>query len=311
MEQSKKVIPIFYASDKNYIPYLAVSILSVRASRSKDFNYKIHVLCAGELNGQDEKIKGMEEEGFSIEFIDVEKELNHIGDCIVCRDYYTPAIFYRLLIPQLFPQYDKVLYLDCDTIALADVAELYNIDIEDHYLGAVADQVVATVPEFCNYTKKALGIDGDRYFNSGVIVMNLNALRTIHFYEKFCSVLRSYHFVIAPDQDVLNLICKDKVFYYGSEWNKMPFAGNNKDKPKLIHYNLYRKPWHYDGVDFEEYFWSFASKTAFFDKIQQERKIFTPEMAKKDLSDGQKLLVLAQAEADNPGNYIRTVGRGL
>ena len=74
MEQSKKVIPIFYASDKNYIPYLAVSILSVRASRSKDFNYKIHVLCAGELNGQDEEIKGMEEEGFSIEFIDVEKE---------------------------------------------------------------------------------------------------------------------------------------------------------------------------------------------------------------------------------------------
>ena len=311
MEQSKKVIPIFYASDKNYIPYLAVSLLSVKENRSNDFDYKVYVLYAGELDGQDEKIKGMEEDGFSIEFIDVAKELNYIEDCMVCRDYYTPAIFYRLLIPHLFPQYDKVLYLDCDTVALADVAELYNIDIQDNYLGAVADQVVATVPELFTCAKKVLGIDGEKYFNSGVITMNLTALRSIRFNEKFCSVLRSYHFVVAPDQDVLNLICKDKVFYYATEWNKMPLAGKNNQTPKLIHYNLYRKPWHYDGVDFEEYFWAFAAKTAFFDKIQQEKKNFTPEMAQKDLSDSQKLLVLAQAEADNPNNFIRTVGRLL
>ena len=171
--------------------------------------------------------------------------------------------------------------------------------------------MVASVPELFNCTKKVLGIDGEKYFNSGVITMNLTALRAIRFNEKFCSVLRSYHFVVAPDQDVLNLICKDKVFYYETAWNTMPFARKNNQTPKLIHYNLYRKPWHYDGVDFEEYFWAFAAKTAFFDKIQQEKKNFTPEMAQKDLADSQKLLVLAQAEADNPDNFIRTVGRLL
>ena len=309
--QGKKVIPIFYASDENYIPYLAVSLFSLKAHKSKGQNYKIHILYTGKQNGSVAKIKGMAEEDFSIEFIDVAKELRLISDCMVCRDYYTPAIFYRLLIPQLFPGYDKALYLDCDTVALADVAELYNIDIQDKYIGAVADQAVATVAEFGSYTKNALGIDGKRYFNSGVIVMNLKQLRTINFYDRFCSVLRSYHFVIAPDQDVLNLICKDKVFYYGSEWNTMPLAGKNNQTPKLIHYNLSMKPWHYDGIDYEEYFWAFAAKTEFFDEIKKEKENFTPEMAQKDLVGSQKLVVLAQAEAENQDNFIRSIGRLL
>ena len=306
--QGKKVIPIFYATDKNYIPYLAVALASVKAGKSTEFDYKIHVLYTGDLNGYDEKITDMAEESFSIEFIDVTKEMNRISDCMRCRDYYTPAIYYRLLIPELFPGYSKVLYMDCDTIALSDVAELYNIDVQDNYLGAVADQVVGIVSEFGNYTKNALGIDGSKYFNSGVIVLNLEKLREINFYCQFEKVLRSYHFVIAPDQDVLNLICKDKVFYYGAEWNKMPLAGNNKEKPKLVHYNLSMKPWHYDGIDFEEYFWQFAAKTEFLDIIRQEKTSFTPAMAQKDLESSQKLVLLAQAEADNPSNFIRSVG---
>ena len=306
--QGKKVIPIFYATDKNYIPYLAVALASVKACKSTEFDYKIHVLYTGDLNGYDEKITDMAEESFSIEFIDVTKEMNRISDCMRCRDYYTPAIYYRLLIPELFPGYSKVLYMDCDTIALSDVAELYNIDVQDNYLGAVADQVVGIVSEFGNYTKNALGIDGNKYFNSGVIVLNLEKLREINFYCQFEKVLRSYHFVIAPDQDVLNLICKDKVFYCGAEWNKMPLAGNNKEKPKLVHYNLSMKPWHYDGIDFEEYFWQFAAKTEFLDIIRQEKANFTPAMAQKDLESSQKLVLLAQEEADNPSNFIRSVG---
>ena len=309
--QSKKVIPIFYASDENYIPYLSVSLFSLKTHKSEGQNYKIHILYTGEQSENVAKIKGMAEEDFSIDFIDVAKELHRLSDCMVCRDYYTPAIFYRLLIPQLFPEYDKVLYLDCDTVALADVAELYNTDIQDKYIGAVVDQVVATVPEFGSYTKNSLGIDGEKYFNSGVIVMNLKQFRAINFYDRFCSVLRSYHFVIAPDQDVLNLICKDKVFYYGSEWNKMPLARENKEKPKLIHYNLSTKPWHYDGVDYEEYFWAYAAKTEFFGEIKKEKENFTPEMAQKDLVGSQKLVLLAQSEADNPDNFIRSVGRSL
>lgn len=304
---TKKIIPIFYASDKNYIPYLAVALTSVKAYASKEYLYKIHVLCSGELDGQDRKIKQMEEENFSIQFIDVGEELNRIRDCMVCRDYYTPAIYYRLLIAELFPQYDKALYLDCDTVALSDVAQLYEIEIGDNYIGAVADQVVTSVPQFCAYTEKALGIAPTRYFNSGVIVMNLAKFREIRFCQQFEKVLRSYWFVVAPDQDVLNLICKDKVYYYEAKWNQMPLAGVD-GKPCLVHYNLAMKPWHYDGVLYEEYFWDFANKTEFLDMIKQAKENFTSAMAKRDAEGGEKLIALAQAEADKPNNFIRSVG---
>ncbi len=304
----KKIIPIFYAADEKYMPYLAVALTSLKETKTEDYDYRIHVLYTGDLNGYSKKIKQMEEECFSIFFEDVTEKINRITDCMFCRDYYTPAIYYRLMIPEMFPQYDKVLYMDCDTVLLTDVAELYNVKIGGNYIGAVADQAVAAVPQFVTYVKNALGIDANHYFNSGVIVMNLRKFREINFYEKFNAVLRSYNFTIAPDQDCLNLICKDKVCYYDGGWNKMPIAGVDDSKPKLIHYNLTMKPWHYDGVLYEEYFWDYASRTEFLDVIKQAKANFTPEMAKRDEEGGKALVVLAQAEADNPNNFIRSVG---
>ena len=306
--KNKKIIPIFYASDENYMPYLAVALASLKANKSEEFDYRIHVLYTGALNGYATKVEKMAENNLSIEFIDVSGEIDRIKDCMICRDYYTTAIYYRLLIPELFPQYDKALYMDCDTVALTDVAQLYNIDIADNYIGAVADQAVAAVPQFCEYTKNALGIDGGRYFNSGVIVMNLKKFREVNFCEKFTAVLRSYNFVIAPDQDVLNLICKDKVHYYDEGWNKMPIAGGNNQTPHLIHYNLCMKPWHYDGLLYEEYFWAFAAKTEFLEVIKQAKDNFTQERMEKDKKGSKRLIALARSEAENPNNFIRSIG---
>ena len=305
---TKKIIPIFYASDENYMPYLGVALASLKANKSSNYDYKIHVLYTGKLNGHATKVKEMEEEGFAISFTDVATEIDRIRDCMICRDYYTPAIYYRLLIPELFPQYDKVLYMDCDTAALTDVADLYNIEIGENYIGAVADQAVAAVSEFCDYTKNALGIDGNHYFNSGVILMNLKKFREVNFCEKFVQVLRSYNFVIAPDQDVLNLICKDKVYYLDAGWNQMPIALQKAQDLKLIHYNLTMKPWRYDGILYEEYFWAFAEKTEFLDFIKETKANFTQEMANKERESSEKLLALARTEADNPNNFIRSIG---
>ena len=302
------IIPIFYAADDNYMPYLAVALMSLKEHKTDGYEYNIHVLYSGELSDNAKKVKAMEEENFHVYFEDIGEKISRISDCMHCRDYYTSAIYYRLLIPELFPQYEKVLYMDCDTVAVRDIAELYTIDIGDNYIGAVADQAVAVVKEFREYTKNALGITYDRYFNSGVIVMNLAKFREIAFYDKFSAVLRSYDFIIAPDQDCLNLICKDKVYFYEAGWNKMPIGGDDDTPLKLIHYNLSMKPWHYEGILYEEIFWAYAAKTEFLSVIQKAKEDFTPDMKKRDDEGSVKLVALAQAEADNPNNFIRSVG---
>ncbi len=307
--KNEKNIPVFFAADENYMPFLAVTLTSMKKYKSSSRNYKIHVLYTGELGNNAKLVQAMSEENFSISFVDISSKMDMIKSVMRCRDYYTSAIYFRLFIPDLFPEYDKAIYLDCDIVLRSDVAELYDIDIGENYIGAVADEVVASVPQFTAYTKNALGIDGARYFNSGVITLNLQKLRALDFYRTFYGILSSYNFVVAPDQDCLNLICEGKVYYYGGEWNKMPMAGNPRGNPKLVHYNLCMKPWHYDGILYEEYFWETAKETPFYEVILGKKAAFTKAHANRDKKDGKNLLDLAQSEADSPTNYLRTVGK--
>ena len=305
-KEFEKVVPVFYAADENYLPFLGVALASLKARASKERTYHIHVLCSGSLGSNAKKIKEMETENIHVRFHVVSKRIEEIISVLHCRDYYTPAIFYRLFIPDMFPQYDKAIYLDCDTVLCADIAELYDIDIKDSFIGAVADQAVASVVAFREYTKNALGIYAEKYFNSGVITLNLKKLREMNFFQTFFSVLSSYAFIVAPDQDCLNLICKKKVHYYSKAWNAMPIGGGKGVKPKLVHYNLSLKPWHYDGVLYAEYFWEYARQTPFLKAIEKKKQSFTPEMAERDRVSGERLIALAQAEADSEHNYLAT-----
>lgn len=308
IEKKRKTIPVFFASDDNYLPFLTVALYSMKQNASKNYDYCVYVLHSG-LNGKDaELLMSLSSDTFKVFFVDVSERLKTIEKYLHLRDYYTSAIYYRLFIVGLFPQYDKVLYLDSDTVILGDIAELYNVPLGDNYIAGTADQVVGTSDIFSAYTKDALGIEGKRYFNSGVILMNLKKFREDNFYERFYKVLSSYDFIVAPDQDCLNLLCKGKVKFLPLEWNAMPIAGKMRRRPKLVHYNLSAKPWHYDDVVYGEYFWEYAKETFFYDRIVKAKETFTPEMAKRDEEGGGRLLALAQSEAESETNYIRTYG---
>jgi lipopolysaccharide biosynthesis glycosyltransferase len=301
----KKIIPVFYAADENYLPYLGVSLASIKKYATKENEYRIYILYTGDLGENAEKVKGMQTDSVRVEFIDVSEKAGQINGVMRCRDYYTSAIYFRLFIPDLFPEIDKAVYIDCDTVLLDDIAKLYQTDIGENYIGAVADQAVASVEAFCLYTKNALDIPAEKYFNSGVIVLNLKKLRTLKFFQTFYSILSSYDFIVAPDQDCLNLICKDNVYYLDLEWNTMPIAGSYVHPPKLVHYNLSMKPWHYKGMEYEEYFWDFAAQTPFYGEIIKALECFTTEQKQRDTEDGERLIRLAISEAENPNNYIR------
>ena len=306
--QVKQEIPVFFAADENYLPFLAVTLVSMQEYASEENFYHVHVLGTSRGGANEKILKKMERENFKIDFHDVSKKSKEIAHLIRCRDYYTSAIYFRLFIPQLFSQYDKAVYLDCDTVLLQDVARLYTTPIGNNLVGAVVDGAVASVTAFKEYTKNALGISSDKYFNSGVLVMNLKKMREMGFCNTFSKVLASYEFIVAPDQDCLNLICKGKVYYLSKAWNTMPIeAGKRGEKPALVHYNLSMKPWHYDHVLYEEYFWDFAKRTPFLEIIEKKKENFTDEMRKRDEIQGEKLIALAQAEADSPCNYLNTV----
>jgi len=301
-------IPIFFATDDGYIPFLAVALESLIDNSSRENYYLIKVLYTNITEENQKKIKKYERENVNIEFVDLNYYINKVKDKLYTRDYYSKTTYFRLFIPELYPQYDKVLYLDSDIVILSDIAELYNIDMGDNLIAAAPDDVIQTIEVFQEYVEKVVGVaDYRNYFNAGILVMNLDELRKFNFQEKFLYLLETVKFSVAQDQDYLNRLCKGRTKLISNTWDKMPIGGDTipREELNLIHFNLTFKPWHFEDILYKEYFWVYAEKTEYLDKILEIKESYTEEQKFKDMESDKKLRALAQKECDCVGDDRR------
>lgn len=307
-----KIVPIFFAVDDNYVPFLLVTLESITSNASKDRKYIFHVLNNGISEENIEKLNKYNHDNFKVELVNVAKAMNKVGDTLHTRDYYSKTTYYRLFIPNMFTQYEKALYLDCDIAVQSDVAELYDYELGSNYVGAITDEAVAIVPEFIAYVDKFLGVPTPKYFNAGILVMNLKRLREINFENKFMNLLSSYTFNVAQDQDYLNVICKDRVTYIPNIWNKMPFEDKNLkvNDIKLIHYNLSYKPWHYDNIVFQEVFWKYAKQAGVEQLMLGLLADFTEDKKQKDIAGGARLLKMADEQSKQKDTFLSLLQSG-
>ena len=299
-----KEIPIFFTIDDTYAPFVTVAIKSIIENASKEYNYRIVILYQDLTIENMNRISKISNEKFKIDFIYMKDEFklitNRIENCYVRLDYFTLTIFFRLLIPDMFPEYDKGIYIDSDVVVPGDISELYNTELGNNLLGVCNDISILNIKTFTDYVENAVGVSKYKYFNSGVLLMNLKELRDRGFSNKFFELLDKYHFdCVAPDQDYLNAICKDRVVYLDEAWDAMPAEGRELIKnPKIIHYNLNDKPWQYDNIQYEEYFWKYAKMTDLYDEIVKFKNNYSNEKKKAD-SEGLNLLLKKAIEIPN------------
>ncbi len=298
-------INIFFAIDENYTPFLAVTLQSLVDNIKSDNEYCIRVLYAKMSEESKNKIKEYESENVTIEFVDFSDIMKSFLDKLYTRDYYSKTTYYRLFIPEVYKDIDKALYIDSDVVILDDIANLYNTDLENNLVGATTDMAVSGIPVFADYVEKVVGVRSYKnYFNAGVLLMNLKELRNFKFQEKFLMSLNMIKFSVAQDQDYLNRICKGRVKFFDKNWNRMPLESDTGDEEnvKLIHFNLAYKPWHFENIKYQEYFWKYANKTKYVDKIASIKNSYTKEQAKKDALSHEALLKLAKDESDCVGD---------
>ena len=268
-------IPIFFSTDDNYIPYLDVAINSLIANASKDYSYRIIVLNTGLSTDNIAKVKLNERDGFTIDFIDISENVKDIKSRFRNVYHFSIVTYYRLFIASLFPQYDKILYLDCDLVVLGDISELYNTELGDNILGAVPDQYVCNTKEFRTYAEKAIGVNPDTYFNAGVLVISLEQFRKNDIENKFINLITEHDFdLLDPDQAYLNYLCFGKTHILPNGWNKSPTEIICEGDKKIVHYNLYKKPWQYDDVIDGECFWEYAKRSLFYEWIRDRKAKF-------------------------------------
>lgn len=171
---------------------------------------------------------------------------------------FTIATYYRFAIPyQLKDLTDKYLYIDADMIAIRDLKDYLNINIENKIAAVVDDFTLDKVGN------PILLAEDKKYFNAGMMYINLNLWMKEQVSEKSVSILREvnldpkqkikygYEFRCF-DQDALNIVLKNKVKYIEPKYNFLANISlkHNKNLQNVptdtifIHYHGFNKPWH-------------------------------------------------------------------
>ena len=306
----KKIIPIFFSADDSFAPYLAVAVRSLVCNASAKYEYHLNVLSEDISEENQVKIRRAipEDKCVILRFISMSEKTLAIRDEQTNRlrcDYFTLTIFFRLFIPSLFPEYGRGIYLDSDVVVLGDISELYHTDLKGNLIGACLDRSIHDIAPFVQYITEAVGVDREHYFNSGILLMDLERLREKKLSEKFLHLLNTYHFeTIAPDQDYLNSMCFGQVQYLPECWDVMP-KENEADypDPKLVHYNLFSKPWCYDGVQYEEVFWKYARNSDFEDEIRTHKAMYTEDQKYSDQASTKRMMQMALEICNRPDTF--------
>ncbi|MCI1284213.1 MAG: glycosyltransferase family 8 protein [Lacticaseibacillus songhuajiangensis] len=297
--------PIFYAVDDAYVPALAVSIQSLIAHTTPDKQYAIVILNRGLHFENEARLRSMATGNVSIELVPMAQQ---IAACLtdtgnkLRADYFTLTIYYRLFIAEMFPQYDKALYLDADTLLRGDVADLLATDVQGKLMAAAVDPLIANDPLLARYAEHSVGVPSVDYVNSGVLVMNLKAMRDLDFASHFTSLLQIYKFKsIAPDQDYINAIAHDRLVHITSEWNMQEETPDGD--AKLVHYNLFKKPWHYRDVPYADEFWQHAAQTPFSDQLRGQLAAYSAADVAADETHMTQMVAHAGDITDDAGSF--------
>lgn len=240
--------------DANYYKHCAAMLASLFVNNRED-RFTVYILAMEVPSGQKEKLtEFVESYGNRVAFLDIDKKrVSHFP--IYKHDYPTLAAYLRLFIPLYLPQdVKKALYVDCDVIFEGSIGELYDTDLSAY--------VLAGVPDAPNESPARLGYDSkEGYFNSGLLLLNVEWLRGMQFTEKALAYIRDHKDrIVFHDQDVMNALLHGTVFFLPLKWNLLdcyyrnpPFIAEKnlaeleacKHHPVVVHFSGPLKPWHF------------------------------------------------------------------
>lgn len=290
-------VAVCVVSSDEYAPFAAVLITSIVANASEKNNYDLVIISDDMTVENIWQITSIASghPNISVRVIDV-------SDIVKGLSFYTWAHFtcktyYRLLTPDLFKNYEKVVYMDSDIVVNHDIAELYNIDLGNHLLGNAYDtHVVAYCTqdpplEQRDYNIETLKLDNpEAYYQMGVTVYNIPRIRN-DFGEGYFIRQGATLELRWLDQDVMNMLCQGNIMRIPQRWNVMVAnMGDCIDEyylpdelrqeyfearrdPYAIHYVGRAIPCYTSKPDLYEYFWKYARMTSFYEIILQRSSI--------------------------------------
>ena len=275
-----RVVPIFFAIDSNVVMQCGVTITSLLKNALSETFYEVFILCNHSQLSEDSRQVLLAAfssfENVSISFKDVGEAFKDTP--LRTNGHITLATYYRLLIPVLFPQFDKVIYADIDMIFQRDLYALYETACSNNELvAAVLDLSIDGKYYFKSELPYRIGKSEKSYFNAGFLVMNLSQMRKENTVEEFLRQTENSH--AENDQDVLNIVCKDRTQWLDNSYNFQTNHFSNymwKEQTRTLsfsrlfsiatlHYTGPYKPWNSTECVAYDTWWHYYKQSPFYD----------------------------------------------
>jgi lipopolysaccharide biosynthesis glycosyltransferase len=259
-------------ADEEYRLPLAVTISSLLENLSPESQLHLYLLDGGLTPQTRARLSALIDRArptTRLSWLKVDsREYAHLK--VAHREYLSPAAFARLKIPELLPGLDRAIYLDSDVVVHTDLTPLWNVDLQGKAVGAVQDSGIPVVgAQLGIQSHDALGLEPERpYFNSGVLVMDLNAWRKHDIPERALAYLTTYADQLNTcDQEGLNAALCGHWHSLDLHWNVTTEFFNVEDllpsspmyedfrrrvrnekadvcaAPSIIHFTSSAKPW--------------------------------------------------------------------
>lgn len=302
-----KIIPIFYACDDAFVKYTIVSLSSMIKNASTEYSYKVYILNTNISEDMKNRLSALQNDNFEVIFADVNAYLDSVEKELPIRHYYSATTYYRLFISEMYPEYDKAIYIDSDTIVLGDISKLYNTDIGDFYMAGCREQAMEQVDVYGTYCERVVGVNRHCFYNAGVMLINCRQFREKQILKNFLKTLELYNFVVTQDEDYLNYLCKDHVYWLDQKWNTELTDGleypYDYREAYILHYIMVNKPWHYHECRGADIFWSYAEKTSVYDMLKAELDAYTDAERERDAESAKNLYQMAIDETNREDNF--------
>ncbi|MBR1943209.1 glycosyltransferase family 8 protein [bacterium] len=172
--KDNKTAHIVFTTDKNYAKYLHVALFSAIKNKKADSVYDISIICVDLTEKERNYFKKFEQNNVNIRTIPVSLEEIKFGDYKIFNERVTRADLFKFLMPKIFNNYKKILYLDADILVRGDLLDLYNIDIGNYYLAAALKYSPHTEMLELPF-RRFIWLEYN--YNCGVMLLNLEKMR--------------------------------------------------------------------------------------------------------------------------------------
>lgn len=286
-------VAVVLSADDFYVPYLSALLQSIKENASAARCYDLIVMTENITPHNQEVLKRqIDSDNMVVRFLNVRRPMRDHKSKLKLNGHFRIETYFRLLLGDLLPSYDKILYLDSDMVVCHDVAELFDTDIDDYLVAACRDPDTAGLyagvrPGKKEYMDDVLKIkEPYDYFQAGTVLFNLALWRATFSTEDVFAFSQSYDWQLL-DQDVLNYLCQGAVKLVDMSWNVLfDWRYARKDQiiaraprriyyeylearkhPYVVHYAGPDKPWYNPDCDFAGEFWRYARHTPFYEVL--------------------------------------------